>query len=230
MMTGTTVGALLALAAGPMPEEAPPAATCAPPPSITHLDLPPPAAPHPRRTRLLWAVGVQAGAGNDQFTESFCCTLGPGEAEPRTGPNDSVTQPGVGPYLRLGVQMNDFWAIAGETSAGSVNATAYYLRGAIEVEATPHDWLTIALGPAVRADGLSQSSRLSCTLNSCTGTVEALGGTARLDLHLFPASSGDYRSALTLGVSLDVGETAGSGVRQSGPAVAGYLDVGFARY
>ncbi len=164
--------------------------------------------------RLLFGIGLQLGAGIEQFTVFL---FNGGGLDP---PNPGL---GAGLYLRLGEQFNDLWAIDLELSGGTLIVLGY-VRAAFTVDLTPVDWFTIALGPTARLDD---------SQNSSDNPSESLGGTLRLDFHLTTKRTEAGRRGLTLGIAADLGQSfaiLGNQEGQPGLAFGGYLMLGWAWY
>src|SRR5579863_2252777 len=87
----------------------------------------------PEAPRVRWGAGATAGLAGASLA------------------NTSANF-GVGPYVRLGIEYDDFFGVEGEASAVTVIWSAV-LRGAVLVDLTPSPWLTVATCPMVSYGG-----------------------------------------------------------------------------
>jgi len=198
--------------------------------------------------RRLFEVGIHGGLDVDEYSRGAQPGL------PTTCGAFSVSSPGcpfsgsqqgagVGLYLRGGLQFNDRWGAEVEGSFGTTAefqglfgpaSSQTYVRGALTGEATFGDWFTLALGPVVSSAfqqtlvGVDLTHGVS---NFATESATAVGGTLRTDFHLAPSRSPSGRSAFTLGLAVDLGETvAGDAFSSDGLAVGAYATAGWAWY
>ena len=167
--------------------------------------------------RLLLDIGAIGGGGIENVV-------------PRSRFAGTVSAAGLGLYFSMGLQIDDHWGGGPELSGGT-SVFWSFGRGALVVDYTPADWITIAFGPVAWIDGMSLRG---CPKYGCTASsAQALGGTLRVDFHLAASRTADGRSARTLGIVTDVGTTAAEGSYDSfrpGIAWGVYLSFRYTSY
>ena len=136
------------------------------------------------------------------------------------GPNESGDG-GLGLYLRGGVQLSELLGIEDDLGATAgfipLAGVSLLVRDAIDLTATPVEWLTLAAGPTF-SWGRSESA-------------SAVGATLRVDFH-FPRQpvASDRRRAWTLGLSGDLGDVVKRDGASGGVAWGAFLTFGYAWY
>lgn len=180
---------------------------------------PPPPPPADAGLRALVGIGLHGGGNWANLTTT-------------NGAPGSPSGGAVGIYLRLGVQVDNQWGAEAEIAAASV-FIASYVRGALTLEYTTDDWFTFAIGPTVSQDW----DLVSCGCGASLVTVESVGGTVRLDFHLWSSRSGRGRNAFTVGFVGDIGDALAAGGSCSstvfsapGLTEAFYLTLGYTHY
>ncbi len=131
-------------------------------------------------SRFAFSFGLIGGGNGVSYTD-------PGGNDHRIG------GAGAGLYARGGIGLGDMYGIDVEIAGGTLLFLEYFWRVAATANATPTDWLTVAVGPV--AGGFNDA--LDSTVYG-----SYLGGTVRADVHPWGT-----RRRVVFSVALDIGKT-----------------------
>jgi hypothetical protein len=135
------------------------------------------------------------------------------------GVANTIPNLGVGPYVRLGIEYDDFFGVEGEASL-VISPVGGVLRGALLLDLTPTPWLTFATGPMVSYGGAGAGN-----------DILVAGATIRCDFHVISARTpGGTRHGLSLGIGSDLGYGRATDRGTGGLGYGTNLYIGYSQY